>query len=234
VTLPGWSTVDAISPDGRWLYLIQYKSSDISKYAVRAYDLAAHRLLREPVVDPREPEEKMTGFPITRVMSAGERWAYTLYFRPSGAPFIHALDTLDRRAFCVDLPSLSGTDIGNGHLHLTAGGGTLQIDDGVGSASMDTRTFAVTKGSAPPPTERILPVSSKPAITHESDSLPWAFIVLGILALSVLAVVGAGRGWPRRAHDDRRAPGSWEHFPPEHDDTSREPDRQPAPWTSSR
>jgi hypothetical protein len=41
LTFPGWSTVDAISPDGRWLYLIHYTSSDISKYEVLAYDLPA-------------------------------------------------------------------------------------------------------------------------------------------------------------------------------------------------
>ncbi len=148
LNLPGWWTVDAISPDARWLYLIQYASSDISKYAVRAYDLPAGRLLAEPVVDPREPDEAMTGFPITRVLSADDRWAYTLYFRPSGAPFVHALDTVGRRAVCVDLPSSLSSDIGNGHLRLAPGGGTLQVVlDGVTGASIDARTFAVTAGA---------------------------------------------------------------------------------------
>jgi hypothetical protein len=234
LALPGWWTVDAISPDGRWLYLIQYPSSDISKYAVRAYDLAARRLLRDPVVDPREPDEKMTGFPITRVMSAGDRWAYTLYFRPSGAPFVHALDTVHRRAFCVDLPSLTGTDIGDGHLRLAAGGGTLQVVDGVGAASIDTRTLAVRTAAAPPPTERIRPVSSRRAVTRGSDSLPWGLIAVGILALSALTVVVACRRRPGRTHDHPHAPGSPELVPPPHDDTTPEPDRQPAAWTSSR
>jgi hypothetical protein len=112
ITLPGWSTVDAISPDGRWLYLIHYAASNISNYEVLAYDLIAHRLSSKPIVDPRDRDEAMTGFPISRAMSAGGRWAYTLYLRPSGVPFIHALDTSARRAVCVDLPSLSGADTG--------------------------------------------------------------------------------------------------------------------------
>ena len=61
------------------MYLIQYSPRDFSNYAVRAYDLGARRLLPEPVVDPREADEPMTGAPVTRVASADGRWAYTLY-----------------------------------------------------------------------------------------------------------------------------------------------------------
>jgi hypothetical protein len=130
VTLPGWSTVDAISPDGRWLYLIHYASSDIRKYEVLGYDLPAHRLLPQPVVDPKERNEAMTGVPINRVMSAGGRWAYTLYLRPSGVPFIHALDTTHHRAVCVDLRPLANVDISSAHLVLLPGGTTLQVEVG--------------------------------------------------------------------------------------------------------
>jgi hypothetical protein len=149
ITLPGWSTVDAISPDGRWLYLIHYPSSDISRYEVLAYDLPARQLLAKPVVDPRDRGEAMTGFPITRVMSADGRWAYTLYFRPAGVPFVHALDTVARRAVCVDLPSLSNVGVGNTLLRLGPGGATLQVDvAGVTRAVIDTRTFAVSTGGS--------------------------------------------------------------------------------------
>jgi hypothetical protein len=222
VALPDWSTVDAISPDGRWLYLIQYRSSDISQYAVRAYDLVAHRLLPQPVVDPREPDEKMTGFPVTRVMSAGDRWAYTLYFRPSGAPFVHALDTVDRRAVCVDLPTLSALDIGNGHLRLGPGGGTLQVlVDGVTGAQINTRTFAVTAGVGNPTTPRIKPISRETPAAHDSSDVPWVLIALGLAVLGALVAVLIRRG--------ARAPAR-----PEHDSTSREPDQQPVPSTFSK
>jgi hypothetical protein len=188
LTLAGWSTVDAISPNGRWLYLIQYKSSDISKYAVRAYDLVARRMLPEPVVDPREPDEAMTGFPVTRVMSAGERWAYTLYFRPSGAPFVHALDTVYHRAVCVDLPSSLSADIGNGRLRLTPGGGTLQVVvDGVTGSSIDTRTFAVTAGAGHAASPRIKLASRERAAAQGSGGVPWELIAVGVAALGGLA-----------------------------------------------
>ena len=222
VTLPGWSTVDAISPNGRWLYLIQYKSSDISQYAVRAYDLVTHRLLAQPIVDPHEPDEKMTGFPITRVMSAGERWAYTLYFRPSGAPFVHALDTVERRAVCVDLPSTLGADIADGHLRLTGDGRTLEVLVGsIGGAQINTRTFAVTPGLGNTTSPRIKPISRERSATHTSSGLPWVLIALIIAALGAL-----GASLTRRRS---RGP-----LRPEHDDTTAEPDRQPAASTSPR
>jgi hypothetical protein len=145
LTLPGWSTVDAISPDGRWLYLIHYASSDISRYEVRAYNLPARRLLAKPVVDPRDRGEAMTGVPINRVMSGDGRWAYTLYLRPGGVPFVHALDTSGRRAVCIDLPSLSAVDTGSARLVLTLGGTKLHVDaGGLTRAVIDTRTFAIT------------------------------------------------------------------------------------------
>jgi hypothetical protein len=62
LTLPGWSTVDAISPGGRWLYLIHYASSNIGDYEVLAYDLIEHRLLAKPIVDPRDRDEAMSAF----------------------------------------------------------------------------------------------------------------------------------------------------------------------------
>ena len=61
-------------------------------YEIRAYDLAAGRMLPQPIVDPREPDEKMQGLAITRAVEPGRRWAYTLY---TGAEsFVHALDTV--------------------------------------------------------------------------------------------------------------------------------------------
>ena len=199
LTLPGWWTVDAISPDGRWLYLIQYTSSDISKYAVRAYDLLARRMLAEAVVDPRERDEAMTGLPITRVMSAGGRWAYTLYFRPSGVPFVHALDTVHRRAACIDLPSIANADTATGHLRLTPGGGTLQVVvDGVTGASIDTHTFAVTTAPGHLPSAPSRPVPSERPVTHAHGGVPWALIALLVAGLGALAAAVTLPARPRR------------------------------------
>jgi hypothetical protein len=104
IELDGEWGFDALSPDGRWLYLIEQLSRrDRTDYAVRVYDLAGKRLLPEPVVDPREPDEPMRGLPVTRVTGPGGRWEYTLY-AGGEHPFIHALDTAARTSLCLDLP----------------------------------------------------------------------------------------------------------------------------------
>lgn len=105
VTLRGAFSFDALSPDASTLYLIQYTSAQNSaRYRVRAYDLRARRLLARVIVDRREPDEPMTGSPVTRVTSPDGKWVSTLYGRPQGKSFIHALDTVRREAFCLDLP----------------------------------------------------------------------------------------------------------------------------------
>ena len=80
LTLDGDFSFDALSPDGRLLYLIEYvKPQNPTRYRVRALDLDSGRLLPGTIVDPREPDEAMRGFPITRETSSDGRWAYTLY-----------------------------------------------------------------------------------------------------------------------------------------------------------
>lgn len=209
LALPGWSTVDAISPNGRWLYLIHYPSSDISRYEVRAYDLVARRLLPKRVVDPRERGEAMTGFPVGRVMSGDGRWAYTLYLRPSGVPFIHALDTAGLRAVCVDLPSLGNADMTTVHLGLPPGGGTLGVDvDGVTRAVINTHTFAVSAGVHHAAAAPVRPVSPGRRGARGHVDVPWALI---LLLVAVLGLLGAGARVARsRRHPayDRDADGA--------------------------
>ena len=195
IALAGWSTVDAISPNGRWLYLIHYPSSDISRYEVLAYDLLAGRLLRKPVVDPRDRGEAMTGFPIDRVMSADGRWAYTLYFRPSGVPFVHALDTTGRRAVCIDLPALSNLD-GSTQLRLAAGGTLLEVSTGGGSQPVviDTRSFAVGVGNNHP----AAPPRHRSSGTRGQGSATWELAVLLIAGLGFVGAATAGVARSRR------------------------------------
>jgi hypothetical protein len=105
VTLRGSFSFDAISPDASTLYLIQYTSAqDSTRYRVRAYDLTKGELVPGAIVDRREPDEVMAGGPVTRVTTGDGRWAYTLYARQGQAPFVHALDTVKREAYCIDLP----------------------------------------------------------------------------------------------------------------------------------
>jgi hypothetical protein len=102
LALKGDFSFDAISPDGRMIYLIKYASRNFGQYAVRAYDLRARRLLARPIVDPHEADEPMRGVPVTRVPSVDGRWQYTLYDNGRHS-FVHALDTAGRTAVCIDL-----------------------------------------------------------------------------------------------------------------------------------
>ena len=105
VELRGSYAFDALSPDASLMYLIQYlgrPGSASQPYAVRAFSWNARKLLPGAIVDRREPDEKMNGQPVTRAGTPGG-WAYTLYQRSGKSPFVHALDTVHRRAFCIDL-----------------------------------------------------------------------------------------------------------------------------------
>jgi hypothetical protein len=102
VDLRGSFSFDALSPDQRYLYLVQYVSEvNLNRYRVRAYDLKAGRLLKRIVSDRRSWETTMEGWPISRASRGG--WAYTLY-GGGVKPFIHALDTRNVEAVCIDLP----------------------------------------------------------------------------------------------------------------------------------
>lgn len=102
IRLPGTFSFDAASPDGRYLYLIEYFSSeDPTLYRVRAYDLRAGKLLKRIVSDRKSWATDMQGMPISRMWHGG--WAYTLY-GGNARPFIHALDTRGVEAVCINLP----------------------------------------------------------------------------------------------------------------------------------
>lgn len=105
VELTGSWSYDASSPDGKTVYLVEHLSAGRNpRYRVRVFDLERGKLLPEAIVDRLEKESVMGGEPVTRASSSDGRWAYTLYARRSGEPFVHALDTARREAFCIDLP----------------------------------------------------------------------------------------------------------------------------------
>ena len=188
IELPGTFTYDAISPDGRSLYLIEYTSPrDLTEYEVRVFDLDRGRLEPEPVVDPSEPQEEMYGSPITRAMSPDGRWAYTLY-DGSEYPFIHALDTVGRTAVCIDLELLADQrkTLYRFELEPSRDGARLDVlDRGEPQASVDLDTFEV----ADPQT---VARSEPGADAGDVAALPW-LAVGGGLGLAALAILGLGR-----------------------------------------
>jgi hypothetical protein len=145
VRLPGRFAFDALSPSGSLMYLIQYLGSPRSinqPYAVRAFNLNTQKLYPGAIVDRREPDEKMTGQPIARTGSPSG-WAYTLYQRTAKRPFVHALDTVHRRAFCVDLP-WRGSAKWISSVKMRVRGGLLELRrDGRTINRVDRRTLEV-------------------------------------------------------------------------------------------
>ena len=143
IVLNGNFGFDALSPDGSLMYLIHLKRSSGIDYDVRALDVTTGRLFPGAIVDRREPDEKMTGIPMTRVGSDDGSWAYTLYTKPDGGAFVHALHTTAREAFCIDL-SLGLADEELGHVRMRLRGGSLLLRlRGHTVATIDTRTFDV-------------------------------------------------------------------------------------------
>jgi hypothetical protein len=151
LTLRGDYSFDALSPRGRWLYLIHYTApKDRLQYEVVVLDLRTGKIHSDPIVDPREPNEKMNGNPLTRVESSDGRWAYTLY-EGTEHPFVHALDTAQREARCIDLDWLHGRkDLWQLRFALREDGRELSVRqpgrDPV--AVVDTRTFEAARPSA--------------------------------------------------------------------------------------
>lgn len=192
---------DALSPNGRWLYLIEYTSRrDPRNYAVRAYDLRAGRMLPKEIVDPTEPDEAMRGFPLTRATTANGRWEYTLYDGGGSHPFVHALDTVGQKALCLDLDVLEG-DSNVTELRLKPEpGGTITLHySGTPMAFIDRQTRRVTE----PAVDSEPPVDSEPVVdsgaaeppaarerASQRDALPRA-VQIALMALLALAIVAS-------------------------------------------
>jgi hypothetical protein len=184
VTLNGYFGFDAISPDGRLLYLIRYTDPrDPAAYEVRVYDLEQRKLLPEPIVDPDEPDEPMTGWSLTRAMSPDGRWAYTLYdsLHRHHRPFIHALDTEGATAQCIDLDALSDDDrrLWRMRLEPSSDGTTLAVTDHEETVlTVDLATLEVTEGAT---------AADSPS---GSGGAPYAGIAAGAVALGALVLIG--------------------------------------------
>ena len=145
VTLRGSYSYDALSPDAKTMYLIQYVPGSTSvRYRVRAFDLAAGRLLPGAIADKRLWGDYMRGSPISRATTSDGAWVYTLYSKPDGTGFIHALDAAHRAAVCVNLPWRQSAN-GLGFVRLALDGSNLVLrQHGFGRlAVVDTRSFTV-------------------------------------------------------------------------------------------
>jgi hypothetical protein len=177
ISLPEFLAVDAISPDGRTLYVLRYPKTQAT-YDVMRLDLRTGRLKGDPIMDPREPDEQMSGIPLTRTMSPDMRWMYTLYSGEHN--FVHALDTQAGIARCIDLPD---GDLSAERLALD--GPRLQVGD---VATVDLRTFTLGKPPARPVATPQATATPAPPVEHDGG-IPWAPVALGLVALAAVGLV---------------------------------------------
>jgi hypothetical protein len=206
VTLRGAFYFDAISPDGGTMYLIQHTSAfNILRYAVRAYDLRTDRLVPGTIVDRREPDERMAGYPVARAVTGDGVWAYTLYQKPGGRLFVHALDTGRGIARCIDLPPLAG--VVQSMMGLSVDGGRLDVvSGGAVLAAVDRSTFRVTRSPAPAAGRSERPVGHRPSGGHTAAIV--AAVLVGLLVAGGGAALAVRRRRPARGRSGGAAAGA--------------------------
>lgn len=148
ITLTGTYGFDAVSSDGRRLFVLEYPGGVDSgvRYVVRSVDLRTGKLEPGAIVDKTEPSERMSGIALARAWSRDGAWAYTLYNSGTSHAFVHALNTRTRVARCIDLPwageaqsVLDGVGMAVTPKRVL----TLTGRSGGVLARIDTRTFSV-------------------------------------------------------------------------------------------
>jgi hypothetical protein len=103
IKLSGSFDFDAISPDGATLFVVEHQDSQAGGvYQVRALDTRSGRLAEGAIVDKSNPGDAMAGWAIEQ-QRLGKGIVLTLY-RGHEHPFVHALDTINSGAICIDLP----------------------------------------------------------------------------------------------------------------------------------
>lgn len=157
-TLSSRFTFDAIHNDGSAMYLIEHPVPGGTTYNVRLYDLRAAVLRPEIIFDKSQIAQfdptrgLMDGtFHVSVAPKKGE-WSYGLYMRPTGTPFVHALNVPGRYAQCiVDLAgkwsatsmfSMAMTDDGRALYVVDTAGGTVSVIDGLTQKVARRGTFS--------------------------------------------------------------------------------------------
>ncbi len=98
ISLRGNYQVEALSPDARRVYLVHWTRTG---YTLENVDLATRRIHPTKLADPGE---RMEGFALAAVGTRDGRWLHTLYTKPNGESFVHALDLAAGVGHCIDLP----------------------------------------------------------------------------------------------------------------------------------
>jgi murein peptide amidase A len=113
LSLPGYFSFQAISPNGSKLYLRRYRTHDRGSthdrrsddFDLRTMDTRSGRLASQPLA-VSNGGRPLAGLPVSAATSPDGRWAYALYDGDMRMPFLLALDTVNGRVIRVDLPGL--------------------------------------------------------------------------------------------------------------------------------
>jgi hypothetical protein len=129
IELPGSLEFDALSPDGSILYVIEHlPAPPEARYQVRAVDVPTGLMRDTVIVDKRNVDASMGGYPITQETHANGV-VFTLY-RGAGHSFIHALHSKEAWAICLGLPTFGQDDV------------AALLDWGIGQSDDGRRVFA--------------------------------------------------------------------------------------------
>jgi hypothetical protein len=108
IELKGSFEFDALSPSGDVLYVVEHLDGQTGAYQVRAVDVATGYLRDQVIADKRNIGEAMAGWPIAQLRRS-DGIVLTLY-RGAEHPFVHALNTAEAWAVCLDLPANGASD----------------------------------------------------------------------------------------------------------------------------
>jgi DNA-binding beta-propeller fold protein YncE len=109
IELPGAFEYDGMAPDGSILFVVEHlPSPPDAHYRVRAVDVLTGLLRDEVIVDKRNLDAAMGGWPITQLRH-DEGMVFTLY-RGTDHTFIHALNSREAWAICLGLPMVGADD----------------------------------------------------------------------------------------------------------------------------
>lgn len=166
--LRGWYDVDAVSNDGRRVFLIQYLNT--GGYLIRLFDLDRRVLTARRLTEKGEP---MDGTAWNAVAAPDGHRLLTLYLRGDGHPEVHTLDLVRGTAVCIDLPTGDPALVQQYTLALSRDGETLYAANpalGV-VATLDLRRQRVARVDHFPARTETSPLAPNAAVSHDGRTI---------------------------------------------------------------
>jgi hypothetical protein len=186
--LHGWYDVDAMSNDGRRVFLIQYL--DTGAYLIRLFDLDRRVLTARRLTENGTP---MTGTAWDAVAAPDGHRLLTLYLRGQGRPEVHTLDLRRGTAVCIDLPGGNQYLVQQYTLALAPRGNVLYAaDPALGIvATVDLQKLRVTRVDRYPTFVETAPLAANAVVSHDGRT---AYFTAGLSLFAYDAAYHVVRG----------------------------------------